>query len=87
MEKIKTSTGFEVELEDDVFDDMELLENLALVDRGDASALPLVVNALMGENKKRLYDHCKRENGRVSARRVIEEVGEIFSSLNKTGKN
>lgn len=87
MEQIKTSTGFEIELEEDVFDDMELLENLALVDRGDMSALPLALDLLLGDDKQRLYDHCRGTNGRASAKKVMAEVGEILKNVSSVGKN
>jgi len=87
MQEIKTKSGFEVALDDDAMDDMELLDGLAMVDRGDMSALPSVIDMLLREEKKRLYDHCRGDNGRVSAKKVLEEVGEIFAGLNKSGKN
>ena len=87
MIKGKTSTGFEFELEDEVLDDYELLENLQKTDDGDTRCIIKVVDSLLGEEqKKRLKDHVRSEKGRVSAKRLVDEVTEIFKSCN-TGKN
>lgn len=83
----KTSTGFEFVLEEDVLDDYELLENLKKADDGDGSCLIEVVDQLLGEKQKnRLKDHVRTEKGRVSAKRLLEEISEIFQSCN-AGKN
>ena len=83
----KTSTGFEFQLEDEALDDYELLENLKKVDDGDTNVLIIVVDQLLGEEQKnRLKDHVRTEKGRVSAKRLLEEVSEIFNSCN-AGKN
>ncbi len=87
MIKGKTSSGFEFELDDDVLDDYELLENLQKVDEGEESRMVKVVDILLGEKQKeRLKDHVRTEKGRVSAKRLLEEVSEIFQSSN-AGKN
>lgn len=87
MLKGKTSSGFEFELEDEVLDDYELLENLRKVDEGDNGCLIKVVDQLLGEEqKKRLKEHVRTEKGRVSAKKLLEEVSEIFQSCN-AGKN
>ena len=87
MIKGKTSSGFEFELDDDVLDDYELLENLQKVDEGEESRMIKVVDILLGEKQKeRLKDHVRTEKGRVPAKRLLEEVSEIFQSSN-AGKN
>lgn len=83
----KTSSGFAFELDDDVLDDYELLEDLQKVDEGDNSRIIKVVDTLLGEEQKeRLKDHVRSEKGRVSAKRLLEEVSEIFQASN-AGKN
>lgn len=87
MIKGKTSSGFAFELDDDVLDDYDLLEDLQKVDEGDNSRIIKVVDTLLGEKQKeRLKDHVRSEKGRVSAKRLLEEVSEIFQSSN-AGKN
>lgn len=83
----KTTSGFEFELEDEVLDDYELLESLRKVDEGDNGCLIKVVDQLLGEEqKKMLKEHVRTEKGRVSAKKLLEEVSEIFQSCN-AGKN
>lgn len=87
MQEIKTTSGFVVILDDDALDDMELIDGLVMVDRGEVSAFPLVMDMLLGSDKQRLYDHCRGENGRVSAKKVMTELGDILRGLNQSGKN
>ena len=84
----KTSTGFEVTIDDDVFDDIELVEQLAVIDGGDRAQFPLVLERVLGkEQKKALYDHLRNEKGRVSIAAAMQAFGEIFESVGATGKN
>lgn len=81
----KTSTGFEFSLQDEVLDDYELLETLQDIDGGDYGKTTKMVTMLLGQAQKdALKDHVRSENGRVSARKMIAEVMEIFESKNKS---
>lgn len=85
----KTATGFRFNLTEDVTDDMELLEGLIKLDKGDVSDLPEVITALMGDKQKeKLYNHCRdKKTGRVKASKVLAEVGEIFKAAEGNVKN
>lgn len=88
MKKGKTETGFTYALDETVFDDMELLEMLVSIDKGEASELPAVVEKLLGaEQKKRLYEHCRDANGRVPVSRVGAEIAAIFTAFDRTKKS
>ena len=87
MVKIKTSSGFECELDEAFRDDFELLENLVRPDKGDPSVLTDVINGIFGEAKPALYEHCRKENGRVSTMAVMQEVRDVFSSVGGELKN
>lgn len=79
MTKGITKTGFKFTLLDEVLDDMELLELVSEVD-DNPLLLPKLIERLLGrKQKKRLYDHCRDEKGRVSSTRVSNELEEIFS--------
>lgn len=85
MLKGTTSTGFDFSIPDETLDDYELVEAI-----GDLEENPLrltkVVDILLGKDeKKRLKEHCK-VNGRVSAKRMEEEITEILTS-NSESKN
>ena len=88
MKKGKTETGFAFTLDENVFDDMELLEMLVGIDKGDATELPAVVARILGEDqKKKLYDHCRGEDGRVPVSRVGAEIAAIFAAFDKSKKS
>ena len=88
MKKGKTSTGFAFTLADNVLDDMELLEELVDIDNGNRTALPGVVRRLLGDDqKKKLYDHCRGEDGRVPVSRVGQELTEIFGAFEQSKKS
>lgn len=83
----KLNDGFELELDEEALDDMELLEDFAAMDKGDAYAMPAAVKRLLGkENKKKLYDHLRNSAGRVSATAVGNAVFELMQSV-QAGKN
>lgn len=85
---IKTSRGFEYEVEDAAADDMELLDALMDADDGNVSAIRRAMILLIGEEgKKQLYDNCRGESGRVSASAVMEEFKEILNNAPKEIKN
>jgi len=76
--KVKTTTGFECEIDTDALNDMEVLDLVVRIDEGDALAYsPFLTKILGKDNKARLYDHV-RENGRVPIEKVAAEVGEIL---------
>lgn len=87
MAKGTTTSGFKFEVDDGINDDMELLENLIRMDKGDLSVLPDVMDTVLGGQKAALYDHCRGDNGRVSAAAVMSEIKEIFENAGKPVKN
>ena len=85
VKHIKTTTGFECDIDNSVIDDMELFDSIAELQAGDVMAVPTVINKLVGDYKKALYDHVRLENGRVPTQAVVSEITEILTELN--GKN
>lgn len=79
-----TRSGFSFEVEDDIANDMELFEALYDIDNGDATAVVPVCRRILGDRKKALYDHL-RKNGRVPVEAVIAAIGDIFAAV-KDGK-
>lgn len=77
--KGKTSKGFEFEIEDKALDNMELVECIAGVDK-DPLLFPKVCEMLLGrEQKKKMYDHYRAEDGRVPIQEISAAVEEIFN--------
>lgn len=81
MARIKTKTGFEIELDGDILDDMETFEILVDIDKGEMKRLPdLLQRTLSEDQKKALYEHC-RVDGRVKLSAVLNEMSQIFEEL------
>lgn len=87
MEEIKgkTSDGFEFSYPAENADDMELLELIEDLDGGNLYPMPKVFERLLGkEQKKELYDFYRALDGRVSIKRMLGVMEEIFNGSNKT---
>lgn len=85
--KSVTKSGFEFEIDDECLDDYELLEDLCEIDNGNNAKIVEVVSKILGkEQKDRLKDHLRDENGRVTATKMGEAIDEILRAT-KEGKN
>lgn len=83
MIKGKTKSGFEYEIEDSAMDNMELLDLLSEIDRGKMSSIADATVLLLGkEQKKRLYEHIRTEEGNVPIELFVKEFTEILNSKN-----
>lgn len=88
MLKGTTKSGFHYEIQDNVFDNMELVDTIAEATEDDPVAVSRLVKMTLGvEQRKKLYDHLRTEDGRVPTEKVFEEVGEIFAAFGKREKN
>jgi len=85
MVKGVTRSGFEFEAAEDIANDMELFEALSDLDGGDYSALVPVCRIVLGTQKKALYEHLRKQYGKVPIDKVYEEITDIFGAL-KDGK-
>lgn len=82
MKHIKTPTGFEIDIDEKSLDDMELLDLIAELMDGNSLKLPKILNKVCGEEgKKRLYEHCRDESGRVPSETISKELTDIFEEL------
>lgn len=78
----KTGSGFEFDVDKKRLDDYELLEDLADIVDGKEGKIVSVINRLLGmEQTKRLKDHLRDQDGRVSASSMTMEIMEIFKGL------
>lgn len=86
--KGKTKSGFEFEFDEAVLNDMELLDALAeVVDENPLAASKVIVKILGKEQKKKLYNFLRDDNGRVPTDKVGEAFADILDSLGENGKN
>lgn len=87
MREVKTESGFVCEVDEQAFNDMELLEDLAALDGGDVRRVPAIVEQLLGaEGKKALYDHIRTESGRVPIDAAVEEIKRVMEALSEGKK-
>ncbi len=87
MLKGATSSGFEYEIVDEALDNMELIDALAELDSGKRLYISRVLTMMLGEEqKKRLYEHCRNENGIVQVTSIEKEILDMLKA-SETGKN
>lgn len=84
---VETKSGFKCQIDDDIFNDMEMLEAVQKTMSDDPidklNGTINIVNMMFGDNKKDLYAHIKKEHGKVLSD-VLE--GDILSVMNSIGK-
>lgn len=86
--KGKTESGFEFDVDKEVFDDMELLDALTEADRGSMTAVSEACVKILGkQQRQKLYDHLRQENGKVPIKLVSKEIINIMKLLGEEGKN
>lgn len=77
-----TSTGFEFDVDEKRLDDYELLEDLADMTDGKEGKIVSVINRLLGEEQKeKLKDHLRDQEGRVAATGMTKEIMDVFKAL------
>ena len=82
------SGGFEYEIMDGAKDDIELLEALRDLDRGNILSAIDALEKLIGvEQKKRLYEHLRDENGKVSGVAVMTALTEMLDDAKEQSKD
>ena len=87
MIKGTTKSGFNYTIQEGALDDYELLEELREIDKGTTSLIVDVIEKIIGsEQKEQLKKHVRDEAGRVSIKRMFDEIGEILRG-NQEGKN
>ncbi len=86
MTEIVTSSGFRCEIDEARMNDMELLEALRKMDKGDTLAVVDVLDKVLCEQKTALYDHVRAQNGTVPTEAVMQAITEIFDQLKGDGK-
>lgn len=79
--EITTKSGFKTSLDPKVLDNMELVDALSQANE-DGISIVKVANMLLGtDDKRRLYDHLRTDDGRVPMKPFMTEIEEILNSL------
>ena len=88
MIKGKTSGGFEFEIDGGVLEDMEFVDALAETGNDNPLAFSNVCAMLFGkEQRKRLYDFLRGDDGRVHITAVSDCIREVMDAIGDAGKN
>jgi hypothetical protein len=86
VKRIETKSGFVCEIDEAVVNDMEVLDLIVEIEKGNVLKYPALLDKLLGtELKQKLYDHV-RVDGRVPYVAVDAEISDIFSGIGG-GKN
>lgn len=87
MSHIVTKSGFEIDIDASVMDDMEVFELIVKIDKGEVTELPALLSLIFTpEQKKALYEHCRNDAGRVPISAVSNEFAEILGGLKDAEK-
>lgn len=88
IKKGKLENGFEYEVDVNVLDDMEMLDALAEAQEEEPLKINVVSKKLLGKDqRKRLYDHLRNEDGRVPVEAAVQAITDIMLDLGEDGKN
>lgn len=86
MLKGKTSSGFKFEISEGALDNYELVEALADIETDPLSVTKVVTLLLGKEQKEKLKEHVRNEEGTVTTTALMKEIEEIFKTQNKVKK-
>ena len=85
MTHIKTSSGFEAEIDEEQLDDYRLMKAIHNT-KQDPTSVVEVVGFVLGADEERLIDHVVAVTGRASVEAVQTELAEIFAQLGESKK-
>ena len=81
MINITMGDGFKIQLDENVFDDFELVELYAKVAKNPIWIGDLAEKLLGAEQKKALIEHLRDENGKVHTTAVMNALKEIEEAI------
>ena len=81
MINITMGNGFKIQLDENVFDDFELVELYAKVAKNPIWIGDLAEKLLGAEQKKALIEHLRDENGKVRTTAVMNALKEIEEAI------
>lgn len=87
MIEVTTKSGFTCQVNKNALNDMALVD-LMIEETGiEAFRTAKIVKLMLGDQKAKLYDHVRAEDGTVPIEKVTAEMEEIFLALHEQGKN
>lgn len=86
MIKVKTESGFECEINENVLDDAEILDVFVELDDGNPVHITTAVKKILRDDYKRLYDHIRTDDDRVPLTALAAEMAEIVNKASEIKK-
>ena len=87
MKEGKLKNGFKYKVDENLLDDMEMLDALAEAEENPLK-ISFVSKRLLGETqRKELYNHLRKEDGKVPVEETVQAIADILTSLGEDGKN
>ena len=83
---MRTASGFEFEIAPEALDNWELLEDLVDLETSSAKIVSVCRRLLGADGAEKLKDHCRDENGKVSASAMQDEIADILGKLGEDNK-
>lgn len=84
---VTTKSGFECKVDDDIFNDMEMLECINGTMSDDElevlNSTVKLAKLMFGEYKKPLYEHIKKEHGKVLPEVVKDDIVSVIDQIGK----
>ncbi len=87
MYKGETKTGFKFEVPKEALDNMELVDAIAELEENPLMVSKVTKLLLGTDQRKKLYDHVRAEDGRVPSEDLSQEIAEIFDAIGDPAKN
>lgn len=85
--EIKTSSGFICNIEQNVFNDYEVLDMLLEVEEGNPLQFARLMKRLLGkEQYSKAKDFIRNEQGIAETEKMYQLLSEIFLALGEEGK-
>ena len=85
---ITLNSGLVLSVDRNFVNDMELLDMMVEADDGNGLAFSVICGKILDkENKKKLYDSLRGEDGRVKTTDVVPALMEIIEKVGEAGKN
>lgn len=85
---VKLENGLEIEVNKEAFNDMEALDALVALQEEDIFAISkLCSKVFSNKEKKKLYDFCRDDKGKVKLETFVPVFSEIMEALGEEEKN
>lgn len=85
---VTLNSGLVLSVDRNFVNDMELLDMMVEADDGNGLAFSVICGKILDkENKKKLYDSLRGEDGRVKTTDVVPALMEIIEKVGEAGKN